>query len=71
MTKGVFNSFGSSSSHKFSKCNSNIEKVPQSSVKSNLTSKMDTSKQLAENISKGITIYGNTGYGVFKGGIQN
>merc|ERR1711935_506669 len=52
MTKRVFNSLGSSSSHTFSKCNSNIEKVPQSSVKSNLTSKMDKSKQPAQNISK-------------------
>merc|ERR1712008_490387 len=52
MTKRVFNSFGSSSSHIFSKCNSDIEKVPQSSVKSNLTSKMDKPKQPAQNISK-------------------
>merc|ERR1712008_382577 len=52
MTKRVFNSFGSSSSHTFSKGNSNIEKVPQSSVKSNLTSKMDKPKQPAQNISK-------------------
>ena len=56
MTKGVFNSFGPSSSHTVSKCNSDIEKVPQSSVKSNLTSKMDKPKQPAENISKGTTI---------------
>ena len=56
MTKRVFNSFGSSSSHTFSKCNSDIEKVPQSSVKSNLTSKMDKPKQPVQNISKGTTI---------------
>jgi len=63
MTKRVFNSFGPSSSHTVSKCNSDIEKVPQSSVKSNLTSKMDKPKQPAENISKGepVTNLGSKG----------